>query len=183
MRVTATDLPEVLILEPRVFGDERGHFMESYSRRVFNEAVGDEVQFVQDNQSRSARGVLRGLHYQLPPHAQGKLVRATAGTIFDVAVDMRPSSPRFGKWVGIELSGENHRQVWIPAGFAHGFLVLSANADVLYKTTEYYAPQHDAAVAWNDATIAIQWPLRGLTVSLSAKDAAAPLFGDARSFE
>jgi dTDP-4-dehydrorhamnose 3,5-epimerase len=183
MRVTATELPEVLILEPRVFGDERGYFMESYNRRIFDESVGHEVQFVQDNHSRSARGVLRGLHYQLPPHAQGKLVRATAGNIFDVAVDMRRSSPRFGKWVGIELSGENHRQVWIPPGFAHGFLVLSDSAEVLYKTTEYYSPQHDAAVAWNDATLAIQWPVKGLSISLSAKDAAASLFAAARTFD
>lgn len=183
MRVTASSLPEVLILEPEVFGDERGYFMESYNRRAFNAAVGYEVQFVQDNQSHSARGVLRGLHFQLAPHAQGKLVRATAGTVFDVAVDMRRSSPRFGKWVGFELSGENQRQIWIPPGFAHGFLVVSASADVLYKTTEYYSPQHDAAVIWSDATLSIQWPTQGLNVSLSAKDAAAPQFSSARTFD
>jgi dTDP-4-dehydrorhamnose 3,5-epimerase len=173
MKVTSTALPEVLLLEPRVFGDERGFFMESYNRRAFNEAVGHGVDFVQDNHSRSARGVLRGLHYQLPPHAQGKLVRVTSGSVFDVAVDMRRSSPRFGKWVGYELSAGNKRQLWVPPGFAHGFLVLSESADFLYKTTDYYAPQAEQAVRWDDPDLAIQWPTSGAP-TLSDRDAAAP---------
>ncbi len=173
MKIIPTELPEVLILEPKVFGDERGFFMESYNRRGFNEAVGYEVDFVQDNHSRSARGVLRGLHYQLPPHAQGKLVRAVRGRVFDVAVDLRRNSARFGKWVGVELSDTNNRQLWIPPGFAHGFLVLSEVADFAYKTTTYYAPDAEAAVHWNDPSLAIAWPIENLTVTVSAKDAAA----------
>lgn len=183
MKVIPTDLPEVLILEPRVFGDERGFFMESYNQRVFNEAVGYDVDFVQDNHSRSARGVLRGLHYQLPPHAQGKLVRVTSGRVFDVAVDMRRASPRFGRWVGAELSDENHRQLWIPPGFAHGFLVLSPAADFLYKTTAYYAPEFETSVRWNDPLLAIRWPAEGLEISLSARDAAAPPLAEATALE
>ena len=182
-KVTVTELPEVLILEPKVFGDERGFFLESYNRRAFNEAVGYEVEFVQDNHSRSARGVLRGLHYQLPPHAQGKLVRVTAGTVFDVAVDVRRSSPRFGKWVGTELSGESARQLWVPPGFAHGFLVLSASADFLYKTTDYYAPHAEGSVRWDDPQIAITWPAQTGQPLLAPKDASAPLLTDARCFE
>ena len=179
MKVIPTDLPEVLILEPRVFGDERGFFMESYNRRAFNDAVGYDVQFVQDNHSRSARGVLRGMHYQLPPNAQGKLVRVTSGTVFDVAVDVRRGSPRFGQWVGVELSGSNNRQVWIPPGFAHGFLVLSESADFLYKTTDYYAPQAERAVRWDDPSVAVSWPLGATGLpSLSPKDAAAPSLAD-----
>ena len=147
MKAIPTDLPEVLILEPRVFGDERGFFMESYNARAFSAAVGYDVQFVQDNHSHSECGVLRGLHYQLPPDAQGKLVRVTSGRVFDVAVDMRRGSRRFGKWVGVELSSDNHRQLWIPEGFAHGFLVLSETADFLYKTTNYYAPARGACGA------------------------------------
>jgi len=175
MKIIPTDLPEVLILEPRVFGDERGFFMESYNRRRFNEAVGCEVDFVQDNHSRSARGVLRGLHYQLPPHAQGKLVRVTSGRVFDVAVDIRRSSPRFGKWVGVELNGENHRQLWIPPGFAHGFLVLSERADVLYKATAFYSPAAEASIRWDDPTIGFAWPIpAGKSPILSEKDACAP---------
>jgi dTDP-4-dehydrorhamnose 3,5-epimerase len=174
MRVIPTELPEVLILEPRVFGDERGFFLESYNREAFRQATGLDVDFVQDNHSRSARGVLRGLHYQLPPHAQGKLVRVTAGRVFDVAVDMRSSSPRFGRWAGVELAAANHRQLWIPPGFAHGFLVLSDSADFLYKTTSYYAPQHEAAVRWDDPLVAIDWPLEGLRPQLSRKDDEAP---------
>jgi dTDP-4-dehydrorhamnose 3,5-epimerase len=174
MKATRTALPEVLILEPEVFGDERGFFMESYNRRAFNDVVGYEVDFVQDNHSRSARGVLRGLHYQLPPHAQGKLVRVTSGAIFDVAVDIRPESPRFGKWIGVELSLENRCELWIPDGFAHGFLVLSELADVQYKATRYYAPAHEASIAWDDPTLAIGWPLPpGTSPTLSAKDRAA----------
>jgi dTDP-4-dehydrorhamnose 3,5-epimerase len=183
MQVTPTELPEVLILEPRVFGDARGFFMESFNQQAFDAAVGHHVEFVQDNHSRSARGVLRGLHYQLPPHAQGKLVRVTAGTVFDVAVDLRRSSPRFGRWAGVELSADNHRQVWIPPGFAHGFLVLSDSADFLYKTTGYYAPQAEGALRWDDPAIGIAWPDAGVAPQLSAKDAAAPAWSDARCFD
>lgn len=182
MKVTPTALPEVLLLEPRVFGDERGFFMESFNQRAFDAAVGHPVAFVQDNHSRSTRGVLRGLHYQLPPHAQGKLVRVTAGRVFDVAVDMRRSSPRFGRWSGAELSGENHHQLWIPPGFAHGFLVLSDSADFLYKTTDYYAPQSEAAVRWDDPTLGIPWPDAGSMPQVSAKDAVAPLLPAALHF-
>lgn len=183
MKVTRTELPEVLVIEPKVFGDERGFFMESFNQRAFNEAVGYEVSFVQDNHSRSSKGVLRGLHYQLPPHAQGKLVRVVSGAVFDVAVDMRRSSPNFGKWVGEELSAINHRQLWIPPGFAHGFLVLSETADFLYKTTDYYAPQAEGAVRWDDARIGIEWPLTGAEVQLSAKDSTAPDLAGAAAFE
>ncbi len=183
MQVTPTELPEVLILEPKVFGDARGFFMESFNQQAFDAAVGHHVDFVQDNHSRSARGVLRGLHYQLPPHAQGKLVRVTAGAVFDVAVDMRRSSPRFGRWVGVELSADNHRQLWIPPGFAHAFLVLSDRADFLYKTTDYYAPQAEGAVRWDDPTIGIAWPDAGVAPLLSAKDAAAPAWAEARCFD
>ena len=183
MLITATRLPEVLLLEPKVFGDERGFFLESYNRRTFNAAAGDEVEFVQDNHSRSARGVLRGLHYQLPPHAQGKLVRVTAGRVFDVAVDVRRSSPRFGQWVGVELSAENNRQLWIPPGFAHGFVVLSDAADFLYKASGYYAPQAERAVIWNDPTIGIEWPDAGVPPTLSAKDVVAPVLAAAECFD
>jgi dTDP-4-dehydrorhamnose 3,5-epimerase len=183
MRVTPTELPEVLLIEPVVHGDTRGFFMESFSQRAFDAAVGRHVAFVQDNHSRSARGVLRGLHYQLAPHAQGKLVRAVRGRVFDVAVDMRRSSPRFGRWVGMELSGENHRQMWIPPGFAHGFLVLSDEADFLYKTTDYYAPQCEAAVRWDDPALAISWPGAAGAIQVSAKDAAAPCLTAASSFD
>lgn len=173
MNVTPTELPEVLILEPRFFGDARGFFFESYNRRAFAAATGLDPDFVQDNHSRSARGVLRGLHYQLQ-HAQGKLVRVTSGCVFDVAVDLRRSSPRFGRWVGMELSADNPRQMWVPAGFAHGFLVLSEHAEFLYKTTDYYAPEHERCIAWNDADLAIAWPTvaDGAAPLLSAKDAA-----------
>lgn len=183
MNVIRTEIPDVLILEPKVFGDARGFFMESWSQKVFNAAVGYDVAFVQDNHSRSARGVLRGLHYQLAPHAQGKLVRCTQGAVFDVAVDMRRSSPTFGKWAGVELSGENHRQFWIPPGFAHGFVVLSETADFLYKTTELYAPQAEGSVRWNDPTIGVQWPDFGSEPLLSAKDTAAPLLAQAKTFD
>ena len=182
MKVIPTELPEVLILEPKVLGDERGFFLESYNRKAFNAAVGYEVDFVQDNHSRSAQGVLRGLHYQLPPHAQGKLVRVTSGRVFDVAVDVRRSSRRFGKWVGVELSVENHRQLWLPPGFAHGFLVLSSVADFLYKTTDYYARSAEAAIRWNDPTLRIDWPLGTATPVLSEKDAAAPGMSGASFF-
>lgn len=182
MQVLPTALSEVLVMEPKVFGDERGFFMESYSRRTFNAAIGYEVDFVQDNHSRSELGVLRGLHYQLPPYAQGKLVRVTAGSVFDVAVDLRHDSPRFGKWVGVELSAENRRQLWVPPGFAHGFLVLSEYADFLYKTTAYYSPACERAVRWNDPAIGIEWPSSGTTPKLSAKDSVAPLLAAAEAF-
>jgi dTDP-4-dehydrorhamnose 3,5-epimerase len=173
MKVEKTAIDGVLLIEPQVFGDARGFFMESFNQRLFNEAVGEELQFVQDNHSRSLRGVLRGLHFQRPPHAQGKLVRVTAGAVFDVAVDIRRDSPTFGRWVGAELSADNHRQLWIPAGLAHGFLVLSESADFLYKATDYYAPQAEAAIRWDDPDLAIDWPDTGAPVSLSGKDAAA----------
>ena len=178
MQVIPTAIADVLILEPRLFGDARGFFMESFNQKAFDAAVGsaagNEVRFVQDNHSRSARGVLRGLHYQLPPHAQGKLVRVAQGCVFDVAVDIRPDSPTFGQWVGTELSEANHRQMWIPPGLAHGFLVLSETADFLYKTTEYYAPQAERSLRWDDARVAIAWPDTGVPVVLSAKDVTAP---------
>lgn len=174
MKVIPTAIEGVLIIEPKVFGDERGFFFESFNQRAFNEAVSQPVEFVQDNHSRSAKGVLRGLHFQRPPHAQGKLVRVTQGSVFDVAVDIRPDSATFGRWVGVELSGANHRQMWIPAGLAHGFLVTSDSADFLYKTTDYYRPESEGSVRWDDPDLAIAWPLDGITPALSAKDAAAP---------
>ena len=167
-------IPDVILLKPKVFGDERGFFFESFNQRAFNEAVGQAVDFVQDNHSRSAKGVLRGLHFQRAPHAQGKLVRVTQGSVFDVAVDIRPDSATFGRWVGVELSAHNHRQLWIPPGLAHGFLVTSDSADFLYKTTDYYRPESEGSVRWDDPDLAIAWPLEGLTPALSAKDAAAP---------
>ena len=182
MKVTPTAIPDVLILEPKVFGDKRGFFMETFNQRAFDAAVGRHVEFVQDNHSRSANGVLRGLHYQLPPHAQGKLVRLTQGSVFDVAVDLRRTSPTFGKWVGVELSGQNHRQVWIPPGMAHGFLVLSESADFLYKTTDYYAPKSERAIRWDDPQLAIGWPELAVAPSLSAKDAAACSLFEASTF-
>jgi len=175
MEVTATALPEVLLIEPKVFGDERGFFAETWNQRAFDAAVGRETRFVQDNHSRSRQGVLRGLHYQRPPHAQGKLVRVVSGAVFDVAVDVRRESPNFGRWVGFELSAANQRQMWIPPGFAHGFLVLSDSADFLYKTTDYYAPASEGCVRWDDPAIGIDWPLPGIAPTLAAKDLAAPL--------
>jgi dTDP-4-dehydrorhamnose 3,5-epimerase len=166
--VIQTAIPEVLILEPKVFGDSRGFFFESFNAKDFADVTGLNVSFVQDNHSRSVKGVLRGLHYQLQ-QAQGKLVRVTQGAVFDVAVDIRKSSPTFGKWVGCELSGTNHRQLWVPAGFAHGFVVVSESADFLYKTTDYYAPAHERCIAWNDPSIGITWP-SDITPLLSAKD-------------
>ena len=173
MKITPTRLPEVLLIEPKVFGDERGFFYESFSQRIFDEAVGHPVTFVQDNHSRSQKGVLRGLHYQMPPHAQGKLVRVVEGEVFDVAVDIRKSSPRFGQWVGVHLSAENKQQLWIPEGFAHGFLTLSETAQFLYKTTNYYAPQAERCIVWNDTQLSIDWPLDALPW-LSIKDTDAP---------
>lgn len=173
LKVTATDIPGVLILEPRVFGDERGFFLESFNQQAFNEATGLDVSFVQDNHSRSAKGVLRGLHYQLPPHSQGKLVRVVRGSVFDVAVDIRRDSPSFGKWVGVELSEDNHRQMWIPPGLAHGFLVTSESADFLYKASDYYRPTAERCIRWDDPAIGIEWPLDGLPI-LSGRDQLAP---------
>jgi dTDP-4-dehydrorhamnose 3,5-epimerase len=173
MKVTATEIPDVLILEPKVFGDERGFFTESFNQRVFDEAIGRHVEFVQDNHSRSVRHVLRGLHYQLPPHAQGKLVMVTVGSVFDVAVDIREGSPTFGRWVGLELSAANHKQMWIPEGLAHGFLVTSDAAEVQYKATDYYASEAEACIRWNDPTLAIAWPLGAASPTLSKKDAEA----------
>ena|SRR5438552_228237 len=182
MKVTRTALEGVLVLEPKVFGDERGFFLESFNQRAFDAIVGDEVKFVQDNHSRSGKGVLRGLHFQLPPHAQGKLVRVTNGAVYDVAVDVRRGSPSFGRWVGEELSATNHRQMWIPAGFAHGFLVLTESADFLYKASNYYEPNSERSIRWNDATIGIEWPELGFPALLSPKDGAAPSLNDAQVF-
>lgn len=181
MKCIPTAVPELLILEPRVFGDARGFFMESFNARTFAEVTGLELEFVQDNHSRSQKGVLRGLHYQLK-QAQGKLVRVTQGRVFDVAVDMRKSSPTFGQWAGVELSGENHRQFWVPPGFAHGFVVLSDSADFLYKTTDYYAPEHERCLRWDDPTVGVAWPLAGLTPQLSAKDQAGLAFADCETY-
>lgn len=179
MNVQETAIDGVLIFEPKLFGDARGFFMESFNQKIFDDAVGGHTAFVQDNHSRSAKGVLRGLHFQRAPHAQGKLVRCAAGAVFDVAVDIRRDSPTFGQWVGVELNAENQRQLWIPAGLAHGFLVLSESADFLYKTTDYYAPQAEGAVRWDDPDLAIAWPDVGMAPLLSGKDAAAPLLRDA----
>lgn len=180
MNVLRTEIPEVLILEPKVFGDSRGFFLESFNQRSFAQATGLDVAFVQDNHSRSARGVLRGLHYQLQ-QPQGKLVRVVRGAVFDVAVDVRRSSPTFGRWVGVELTENNHCQLWVPPGFAHGFVVLSDTADFLYKTTDYYAPQYERSIVWNDPAIGIRWPYEGAP-ALSAKDAAAPGLAQAEVF-
>ena len=181
IKVTPTAIADVLLLEPRVFGDERGFFLESFNAKTFADATGVCADFVQDNHSRSARGVLRGLHYQLL-QPQGKLVRVVRGAVFDVAVDLRRASGTFGQWVGVELSEQNHRQLWVPAGFAHGFLVLSESADFLYKTTDYYAPQHERCIAWNDAGLGIDWPDVGAAPSLSAKDAQGLPFAQAEYF-
>lgn len=181
MNVISTAIPDVKIIEPKVFGDARGFFYESFNARAFAEATGVDVQFVQDNHSKSARHVLRGLHYQLQ-QAQGKLVRVVQGEVWDVAVDIRRSSPTFGQWVGEILSAENNRQLWVPAGFAHGFVVLSETAEFLYKTTDYYAPAYERCIAWNDADLAINWPLDAAAPSLSAKDALGVAFKDADYF-
>ena len=171
MKAIQTAIEGVLVLEPKVFGDARGFFMESYNRRAFAEATGQDVDFVQDNHSRSRKGVLRGLHYQIQ-QPQGKLVRVTSGVVFDVAVDIRRSSPTFGRWVGVELSADNHRQLWVPAGMAHGFVVLSETADFLYKTTDYYAPEHERCLLWNDPAVGVQWPTVDGAPLLSGKDQA-----------
>jgi len=175
MQVTPTAIPDVLVIEPKVFGDERGFFLESFNQKAFDAAVGRTVTFVQDNHSRSRKGVLRGLHFQQAPHAQAKLVRVIQGSVFDVAVDVRGGSPTYGKWVGLELSAANHKQLWIPAGLAHGFLVTSDSADFLYKTTDYYEPASERALRWDDPAFGIAWPDIGVAPTLSAKDAQAPL--------
>lgn len=181
MLVTPTVIPDVLILEPQVFGDDRGFFFESYNRRAFREATGRDADFVQDNHSRSARCVLRGMHYQIR-QPQGKLVRVTAGEVFDAVVDLRKSSPTFGKWVGVTLSAANRRMLWVPEGFAHGFLVTSETAEFLYKTTDYYAPEHERSLLWNDPTVGIDWPLAGAQPLLKPKDAAGSPLAEATAF-
>jgi dTDP-4-dehydrorhamnose 3,5-epimerase len=178
--VTPTDLPEVLILEPKVFGDDRGFFFESFNQKDFQQSTGLVMDFVQDNHSKSSQGVLRGLHYQIK-HPQGKLVRVTQGAVFDVAVDLRRSSPNFGKWMGFELSADNKRQLWVPPGFAHGFVVTSETAEFLYKTTDYWYPEHERSLLWCDPTIGIQWPSVG-TPKLAAKDAAGKVLTEADAF-
>ncbi|MDR5804184.1 dTDP-4-dehydrorhamnose 3,5-epimerase [Caballeronia sp. LZ001] len=180
IQVTATALPEVKIIEPKVFGDARGFFYESFNGREFAEQVEAGVEFVQDNHSRSAKGVLRGLHYQIQ-HPQGKLVRVVEGEVFDVAVDIRKSSPNFGKWVGVNLSEENHRQLWVPPGFAHGFVVLSETAQFLYKTTDYWYPEFERSLLWNDADVGIEWPI-DFEPMLAAKDAAGKRLAEAEVF-
>ena len=180
MKVTPLNIPDVLLIEPQVFGDDRGFFYESFNQNKFEAALGHKINFVQDNHSKSVKGVLRGLHYQLTPKAQGKLVRVIQGEVFDVAVDLRQSSPTFGKWVSEILSGDNKKQLWIPEGFAHGFLTLSDTAEFLYKTTDFYSPEHEQSILWNDKTIGIDWPLE--EVSLSSKDNAALSIKEAKYF-
>jgi len=181
MKAIPTNLPEVMIIEPKVFGDERGFFFESFNAKKFAELTGVDVEFVQDNHSLSAKNILRGLHYQIK-QAQGKLVRVVTGEVFDVAVDIRKSSPRFGQWTGVLLSAENQRQLWIPPGFAHGFVVLSDKAEFLYKTTDYWAPEYERSLQWNDPAIGIEWPIQGEPV-MSAKDQQGKLLADAEVFE
>ncbi|KAA8703413.1 dTDP-4-dehydrorhamnose 3,5-epimerase [Pseudomonas cannabina] len=180
MNATRLAIPDVIVFEPKTFGDDRGFFFESFNQKAFEEVVGRSVKFVQDNHSRSVKGVLRGLHYQIQ-QPQGKLVRVTAGEVFDVAVDLRKSSPTFGKWVGLHLTAENKKQMWIPEGFAHGFVVLSESAEFLYKTTDYWAPEHERSLAWSDPTVNIEWPLSDAP-SLSVKDQKAVTFEDAEVF-
>ena len=180
MKAIATAIPGILVVEPAVFGDARGFFFESWNQRAFNELVGEDVEFVQDNHSASGAGVLRGLHYQVQ-HAQGKLVRVVKGEVFDVVVDMRRSSATFGRWVGERLSAENHRMMWVPVGFAHGFLVLSESAEFVYKATDYYAPQHERTLLWNDPAVGVEWPLAGAPL-LKPKDAAGTPLAQAETF-
>lgn len=183
MKFTRLRIPDVVLLEPQVWNDGRGFFMESFRQNLLSAALGNIHEFVQENHSRSSKGVLRGLHYQLPPHAQGKVVRVTSGSVFDVVVDIRRSSPTFGEWLGTELSGDNYRQLWIPPGFAHGFVVLSETADFVYKTTNYYAPQSDRGLLWNDPDIGIDWPKLDIPFSLSDKDLKQPSLKQAEVFE
>jgi dTDP-4-dehydrorhamnose 3,5-epimerase len=182
MKVTPTAIPGVLLIEPVVFGDARGFLMESFNQKAFGQAIGRHVEFVQDNHSRSAKGVLRGLHYQIR-RPQGKLTRCVRGAVFDVAVDIRKTSPHFGQWVGVELSADNRRQLWVPEGFAHGFLALSESAELVYKMSDYYAPNHERAILWNDPALGIRWPDLGGAPRLSAKDAAAAAFSAAETFD
>ena len=183
MIFTRLSIPDLFIIEPKIFGDGRGFFFESFNNNTFNKAVGRDVKFVQDNHSKSSKNVLRGLHYQLPPKAQGKLVRVTQGEVFDVAVDVRKNSPTFGQWVGEILSAENKKQLWIPEGFAHGFLTLSDTAEFLYKTTDYYAPELERSIIWNDETLGINWPLiEGIPPILSEKDKSSPSLKDGTPF-
>ena len=181
MRARPLDISDVVLVEPQVYQDERGFFLEAWNRQRLAEALGEDVEFVQDNHSRSTRKVLRGLHYQVPPHTQGKLVRVTSGAVWDVAVDIRATSPTFGKWVGVELTADNNLQLWIPSGFAHGFIALSGVADVLYKASGYYSADHDRSIRWDDPDIGIAWPLDGEPI-LSHKDAGAPYLRDAEVF-
>ena len=183
MKVVPTAIPEIKLFKPTIHRDGRGLFVESFRQDIFNQATGTNHEFIQDNHSRSSKGVLRGLHYQLPPHAQGKLVRVISGAVFDVAVDILRSSPSFGQWVGAELSAENHHQLWIPPGFAHGFVVLSDTADLVYKATAYYAPESDRGLLWNDPDIAIAWPQLDIDFSLSEKDRNQPAFKQAELFD
>lgn len=176
MNVIKTEIPGVFIIEPRVFGDERGFFMESFNQKTFDETIGYQVKFVQDNHSKSTKGVLRGLHFQIKPYAQGKLIRCVSGEIFDVAVDIRKKSATYGMWIGINLSAENKRQLWIPEGFAHGFLTLSDNAELLYKTTDYYSPENERSVLWNDERLNINWP--SIPSIISEKDKQASTFSE-----
>ena len=178
MQATRLVIPDVMLIEPKVFGDARGFFFESFNQRTFNDATGTDHQFVQDNHSRSSRGVLRGLHYQIQ-RPQGKLVRVVQGAVFDVVVDIRKNSPTFGRWVGVELTEDDHKQLWIPPGLAHGFLVLSESADFLYKTTDYYSPQHERCILWDDPQLAIAWPDTGNDKQLSGKDQAGRLLAKA----
>lgn len=180
MKVTPLSITGVFLIEPEVFGDDRGFFFESFNQEKFEDVIGKKVNFVQDNHSKSIKGVLRGLHYQLPPKAQGKLVRVTQGEVFDIAVDIRKSSPTFGKWIGEILSASNKKQIWIPEGFAHGFLTLSDTAEFLYKTTDFYSNEHERAIRWNDETIGIKWPAND--ISLSLKDESAQSFKEASYF-
>ena len=182
MQTTRLAIPDVILIEPKVFGDARGFFFESFNQRAFNAATGTNYAFVQDNHSRSSRGVLRGLHYQIQ-QPQGKLVRVVQGAVFDVAVDIRKSSPTFGQWVGAELSADNHRQLWVPPGFAHGFVVLSDTAEFLYKTTDYYAPEYERCIAWDDPALAIDWKDIKLTIKLSNKDQQGSKMDNAELFE
>jgi dTDP-4-dehydrorhamnose 3,5-epimerase len=182
MRVRPTAIPDVVVVEPKVFGDGRGFFFESFNRRALEAALGRPLDFVQDNHSLSAKGVLRGLHYQVP-NPQGKLVRIVRGEVFDVAVDLRRGSPTFGRWVGETLSAENKRQLWIPEGFGHGFMVVSAEAECLYKTTDYWHPEHERCIRWDDPELAIRWPVQGVTPVISEKDAKGTSFRDAALFD
>lgn len=183
MKLVKTAIPEVIVIEPKIFSDSRGFFYESFNQQAFNDATGTNYQFVQDNHSKSSCGVLRGLHYQLPPKAQGKLVRVVQGEVWDVAVDIRKGSPTFGQSVGVELSADNHKQLWIPPGFAHGFITLSETAEFLYKTTDYYSPEHERAIRWDDPQLAIAWPNSRANIQISAKDQQAVSFDQAELFQ